>query len=320
MKKIMALLLGAVILLGIFSGCGSAHKHCVCGGGLAGHSCEKIEWTALSQSDFDDVTEESSPVSVYNNVFLLTSGSYYLEEDIVTTEQILVIGDTVDLCLNGKRMAGTYSLRTGNFSRIFAVSGGTLNISDCCASEGTGNIQGSYVGQGGAILIQGRSGGAEGDLGTVNLYSGTVKGGRAQSTNGGTVSITGGTFNVYGGNITGGAANKLGGNVYVGSGQNLNLYGGTLTNGAADAGSCVYASAESNVTVGGTANVAQIWLENGAKLAVAADKAPAAGFSAGIGMEVPGVFAENISTDLSAFFTGGTVTYDPSGRTLSLEG
>lgn len=315
MKKLLSIILAFALTACLLPGCkGKGHSHCLCGGGLSGHGCESRQWTELKQEHFDDVTADSSPVSLHNNVYRLTAGSYYLSEEIVTREQILIIKDAVNLCLNGFRFAGTYSERTGVYSRIFAVSGGTLNISDC---TGKGNIQGGYADSAAAILVQGSSGGAEGELGTVNLYSGTVKGGRAQKGRGGTVSITGGTMNVYGGEITGGAAQSQGGTIFVAAGQYLNLYGGVIGDGSASYGKCVYAEQGSFVKLSGTAAVGEIYLPANTLITVEATDSP--GFKAAIAMETAGVFAQEVSVDCSASFTGGTVKYDPVSKTLSIE-
>lgn len=316
MKKILALLLCAVLLVGTFTGCSEeGHKHCACGGKLEGHSCKDVTFTALTQKSFENVTAETSPVKLHNeSVFSLKKGNYYLAEDIAVSEQVLIF-EEVNLCLNGKRLAGTHSTRTGNYSRIFAVSGGTLNISDCCAETGQGNIQGSYVAQGGAILVQGSGGAANGDLGTVNLYSGIIKGGRATGSHGGTIAITGGTFRVWAGEITGGAAKQLGGNIYVAPGQTLELLGGSLGDGMANSGTCVYLSAEATAIVGGKAQAVEIYLAEGAKLEISQETPPVDGCSVPVVMQTPGVFAEGVMTDLSAFFPGSV--YNDSARTLS---
>lgn len=320
MKKFLTILLCTVLVLSVFAGCGeeekkaSGHSHCVCGGKLEGHTCANTTFQPLSQATFDGVTAESAPVKLHNDsVYSLEKGSYYLTENIAVAEQILIF-DEVDLCLNGMRLAATHSPRTGVFSRIFAISGGSLNICDCCSETGQGNIQGSYVNQGGAILIQGRSGGAEGDLGTVNLYSGIIRGGRAQSTNGGTVSVIGGTFRVYGGEVTGGAANRFGGNVYVAPEQTLELLGGSLTDGLADYGSCIYAEPGSHVILGGSVTTQQLYLPAGATVRFSEEVPVTDGFSVPVTMELPGVFAEEVTADLSPFFPG--VTYDPDAKTL----
>lgn len=321
MKKYLSLLLCMVLILSVFAGCGeeekkdAGHTHCICGGKLEGHACTKTTFQPLSQATFDNVTAESTPVGLHNDtVYRLDKGSYYLTENIAVAEQILIF-DEVDICLNGMRLAATHSPRTGVFSRIFAISGGNLDICDCCSETGQGNIQGSYVNQGGAILIQGRSGGAEGDLGTVTLYSGIIKGGRAQSGNGGTVSVIGGTFRMYGGEVTGGAAKQNGGNVYVGAQQTVELLGGNLTDGLANYGSCIYAEPDANVILGGSLTTQQLYLPQGATIRFSEDVPVTEGFSVPVTMELPGVFAQEVNTDLSAFFPGAT--YDPNAKTLA---
>lgn len=312
MKKLISFLAVLALTACLLPACKGSHKHCLCGGSLAGHSCSNVGYTELKQENFENVTADTYPVSLHNNVYRLAAGSYYLSGDIVTREQVLVLKDKVDLCLNGHRFAGTYSERTGVYSRIFAVSGGTLNVSDC---TGGGNIQGGYVASGAAILVQGSGGSDKGSLGVLNLYSGIIKGGRAQAGHGGTVSITGGTVNVYGGEITGGAASADGGTIHVAAGQSLNIYGGVIGRGSARLGDCIYADYSSYVKIGGTAKVDEIYLPKNAFISVG----EGSGYSSAIVTEVPGVFARDISSDVSGCFTGGSVTYDPDKKTLSIE-
>ena len=64
---------------------------------------------------------------------------------------------------------------------------------------------------------------------TLNIFGGTIEGGTA--TEGGNISIDAGTCNIYGGVITGGNATNIGGNIY--SAGTLNIYGGEISDGVA---------------------------------------------------------------------------------------
>ena len=97
------------------------------------------------------------------------------------------------------------------------------------------------------------------DMGTVNLYGGTLRGGKGYPYHADTITSTtsdwtacGGNvylygqsetkqaiFNMYGGTVTGGTA-KQGGNVFVYKNAAFNLYGGDILGGTADAGDNLY--------------------------------------------------------------------------------
>ena len=107
------------------------------------------------------------------------------------------------------------------------------------------------------------------DIGTVNMYGGTLRGGKGYpyhaetitadttdwETCGGNVYLYGqsntkqAVFNLYGGTITGGAAAQ-GGNVFAYQNSVLNLYGGDVIGGAADTGKNIYVCDDASLEVG----------------------------------------------------------------------
>jgi len=108
------------------------------------------------------------------------------------------------------------------------------------------------------------------DIGTVNLYGGTLRGGKGYpyhadtissdttdwETCGGNVYLYGqsasaqAVFNMYGGTVTGGTAAR-GGNVFAYKNAQFNLYGGEIQNGTANAGKNLYVSDGATLKVGG---------------------------------------------------------------------
>ncbi len=137
--------------------------------------------------------------SIYENKFTkisgeITSGNYYLAENITATGDITIPEDTtVTLCLNGKTLdMGEYQL----------INKGTLTICDCGDTSGVINRNKAY-----SSAIQ--------NNGTLNISGGTIKNtvefGRGIY-NDGTLNVTGGEIigEIYGlqsegkANITGG--------------------------------------------------------------------------------------------------------------------
>lgn len=115
------------------------HSHCICGAShraIGGHSAANVQtW---------------QPLTITSGI--LSSGSYYLEENVTITGTISISG-TVYLCLNGKTLNGNNAVST-----ILSVgSGAVLNIADC-------------VGGG---IITGVAGGGD-DMGAIYAYGGNV--------------------------------------------------------------------------------------------------------------------------------------------------
>lgn len=265
----------------------SNHKHCLCAdaaGVGTSHTCAQVGWTALSQADFDNATETSSPVVKWmdgteSRYAFSGSGNYYLAENITVKNYICLPEDgSANICLNGKTL-------TGNGCRTIFTKG-TLSITDCDNTEnadGTHTYKGTvtvtnftahapvlYARSGGNVSIYGgnfvgtkltsaaSTGGATVNVGGVlNIYDGKIYGGDASAVkqNGGNMSIAdGGVVNMYGGAITGGkvASTQNGGNLRVNNGT-FNMYGGTISDGwAKEGGNITVASGQTFNMYGGT--------------------------------------------------------------------
>ena len=240
--------------------------HCVCGGNIKNHSCEKLTWEAWG----DDATE----IGV-----LPTAGNYYLVTDM-TVAAAEVNGTTLNLCLNGQ----TLTAKAG--SRVFTIKGGgKVNLTDC---RGSGEVLATTYGSAGAIVNLASSdttqftlyGGTlrgtsvnnviNGGLiysngGPVTIHGGAVRNGVALSTSsktvrGGNIRIDGGgTLTITGGVISGGQNIGLtgdkcrGGNIYMGAGTTLNISGGMIENGvtSGENGGNIYVESESTVYITG---------------------------------------------------------------------
>lgn len=183
------------------------------------HCDGTVEWKA-----WDETTVVDNSIA---------SGHYYLTAPVTVGETNIGIAADQDVVieLNG------HTITASETSRAFYVYG-TLSIQDSSA-EKTGAIVGGTVSgaNGGTIYVTTNA--------TLNLYSGTIRGGSAQRGGNIYVGAGGTTFNMYGGTVTGGIAdNNLGtgsndgrgGNIFA-NGGNVNLEGGTISDGASIQGS-----------------------------------------------------------------------------------
>lgn len=163
------------------------------------HCGREVVWSPWNQANAGYIDEVSS-------------GHYYLTEDVSGYVKTIQAGKEVCIYLNGHTFTGD--------TRAFTVKqGGSLSI------FGEGKVQGTNVVQGGAICVYGDA--------ECNLYGGTLTisedFAQTQKYGGVVYILANGTFNQYGGLITGGTASSRGGNVYaVGD---YNMYGGAITNG-----------------------------------------------------------------------------------------
>ena len=312
--------------------------HCMCVGGdmgLAEHTCEAIgDWKPLTAACF---TEAGT-----SGLKLIESGNYFLTEDLVVSKTVYnQFNHDVNICLNGY----TISCPDNN---VFTVSG-KLSITDCV---GTGKVQGNstanggcirmarggklsiYAGtyansksvaNGGGVLVLSRDRwSATGATTTntenksiANIYGGHLVGGMTTA-NGGNIGVfhTECVLNIYGGIIEGGSADGTGGNLK--SGCTISILGGTIIDGTAPKGSNIYYNS-GTMTIGGKVNIDSITL-SGKKLAIA---------DVGLTVTQPikleasaGVFATNVTTDLSACFEapeGMSIVYNAADKTLELK-
>ena len=212
------------------------HSHCICGVkdcADTNHSGNKVfnTWG-------EDVSEQTS---------LPASGSYHLVGDI-NLSGVQEITGNMNLCLHGH----TITAKSG--ARHFTVkNGATLTITDCGANEGKiGVITGGTSNYGGAINVNAG--------GTLNLYNGSFEKNQVKSADatgqGGTIylqaaksGVPGGTVNVYGGTISGGKAYD-GGAIYAAAGSDVNMYGGTIRgNEVTNYGGGIYSTGGNTIDV-----------------------------------------------------------------------
>lgn len=180
------------------------------------HCDEPVEWIAWDENTLNDANE-------------IVAGHYYLTGDVTVEGANIAVKANNDVVID---LMG-FDIKAPADTRAFYVYG-TLSIQDSSA-EKTGEVIGGTVSgaNGGTIYVTTNA--------TLNLYSGTVRGGSAQRGGNIFVGVSGTTFNMYGGTVTGGVAdqslttgtsttNARGGNIFA-NGGDVNLEGGTISDG-----------------------------------------------------------------------------------------
>ncbi|MDY3304621.1 MAG: InlB B-repeat-containing protein [Clostridia bacterium] len=175
--------------------------HCVCGTSDCTSHTESIVHVADNSLNLvPDIADGST----------LTSGSYYLSDDLILTdEKKLNVSGNANICLNGHNLE----------ANIIPGSGAVLNICDC---SGGGTITNS-----GGHVIAFRNNGA-----TVNIYSGTLKTDYEANTIIDFEGYTGNTLNLYGGTVEyeyNDVCTAIGSRTLT-----VNLYGGKVTSTSAN--------------------------------------------------------------------------------------
>ena len=174
--------------------------------------------------------------AVSHEGYVLTTGNYYLDDNLTLSGAAILIDGDVKLCLNGH----TIDRANGNAPSDYVIwvlgeNKAHLTLTDCI---GGGTIKGG--GNGGVDIF---------GFCTLDMFGGTITG----NTNRGVGVGQFGTFNLYGGKITGNSAG-YGGGVY--NGGTVNMYGGEISdNTASNKGGGVYMEASVGNYQGGILNV-----------------------------------------------------------------
>ncbi len=182
--------------------------------------------------------------------------------------------------------------------------GGNINVSDATfrmyggkVSDGTSAVS-KYAGN---IAV---SNGA----GLFELYGGVIENGTAGS-HGGNIGIGNGSFVMYGGTLKGGSAGTNGGAISVYNSGTATILGGTVEAGTAvNSGNCIYSNA-SGVTVGNTAQVADVFLASGAKLNLSTSSALTGSALIGVSRADTDTAIADTDTDVSDAFQSTDTTF-----------
>ena len=190
--------------------------------------------------------------------YALTTGTYYLGNNIEITQYPIMITGNVTLCLNGKQITCGSSAPECVIG-VYANAASELTLTDC---GNTGRIAGGKnygvkVYKGYTLNMYGgtitggvdMSGNTEGSTTKFNMSGGTITGdgvgvkltqyceftmsGGTISNNKGGVLTGGGTFTMTGGEISGNTATSNGGGVNIGNGGKFTMSGGEITGNTA---------------------------------------------------------------------------------------
>ena len=240
------------------------------GAGLGDHSCETVTWTAWGDDEAEKTALPTATGNYYLVCDLVSINTTPTAAD-GTTINICLNGHNITMkskrfysvkgilgitdCKAEADWGTITSSYTGTYGGLFY----TYEANDeLYLYAGNLDIDGTFV-YGGMIYNT---------SGIVEIYKANLDGctvARKAVTNqgtrdgqGGTICSAGGTVNVYGGTIFGGKTQNLGGNIYIGSGK-LNISGGTISGGIADPGL-------GTLTDGSTAAGANVWVKKGATM------------------------------------------------------
>ncbi len=192
-----------------------------------------------------------------------------MEDNINIESDQLVFNKNFSLDLNGRTLTANYNIRV--------VSPWTLQIKDN-STTGSGIIKGRYQGGDGcALYIESGS--------TLEIISGTIKGDRSTTHNGGVI-YNAGTLEMYGGTITGGNASN-GGGIYNNGSLVMSGSPKIYNNTANGSSNNVYLTSGKTITVDGS-------FTSNANIGVT--------LADGIGAFTSGYSANNSSTDPSTVF------------------
>jgi len=203
---------------------------------------------------------------------------YYLDKDYTHTgnKQLNVKGNSMTLCLDlngkswysyGRAFYANYNTKNEDWS--------TINIQDSVGGAVVTARAEAWLKADGTVTGTNNTGGANiwvAEKCTVNIYGGTFKLDAIESQqglrvdNGGIASVcAGGTLNVYGGTLQGGKIKGTGAAVYLYDNGKLNVYGGSIRSGNSlnNTGSCVglRSGSKNIVTLSGDASIDDIYLQ-----------------------------------------------------------
>lgn len=254
-------------------------KYCECGGAAEGkgrHTCEAVQWTAWTEDGA--LPTDAGNYKLMNDVTLSApytpAGEVHLDLNGHTVQKssprvIVVNGNDLTVTDTSPEQTGTIKLNrtavyaTGNNGGIlwvqsgsFTLYGGTLDGSLVKTTHDRGGAAVNVSPGHSFIMYDGKviggeatsAGGAVSTLGVMELYGGTVTGGKAA--NGGNVAVltasgARGLLRIYGGSVEKGTATAAGGNIAVlgaaYSETNIKqaeayIYAGSVTDGTAFSG------------------------------------------------------------------------------------
>lgn len=306
----------------------TTHKHCVCvnaGTVPENHTCtadqiyEPITASTTITQDgayYLDFAAKAAAITVADGVhakLCLNGATIYAMNTITLGE-----GSTLDICDCSQGMTGVITRSGGATRSPVSLDGNqTINLysGSITGTNGTKSLQSVVMNHAGAsfhmyggTIRDGKSASYGGNLaivkGVFTMYAGTITGGEA-TTHGGNITASGGSFIMKGGLVTGGTATTYGGNIsFVTANSSGVLTGGSITGGTAlSYANCVYVN-NNNVTIGGSAVIAELMFGGGKTAKVSTEVPFVQGASVGLALQTaPTNYATVIKnfSDLSWF-------------------
>ena len=147
------------------------HIHPICGASCS-HESQHNAVTFMKVLEMRETDKglklcaNGTVVGTFDGCYDLPAGSYYLSENITLDIPILVLGNEVNLCLNG------YTITMSGNTPVFRISNnsygsvGTLNLTDCSGNK-TGTITHAANATGYGVWLM---------KGNFNMYGGTITG------------------------------------------------------------------------------------------------------------------------------------------------
>lgn len=218
-------------------------------------ACLVLPWNAQAEATVCPYCgrSESEYIELTNDLDrFLVAGHYYMKGDVTRSKQLVLEAEGIS-CLD---LAGHTLLGDGRALQIgedVTKPDVVLNIFDSVGGGkvvGKGSTNSSW--SAGTIYMEPAS--------TINLYSGTLTtyDTSKQTAGKGGVATINGTLNIYGGSVVGGKVGTYGGALWVQSGGTLKVAGGSVVSGTAPTAPCVYAHKDSKVILSGNGNVDNI--------------------------------------------------------------
>ena len=245
----------------------------------------------------------------------ISSGHYYLANDVKTGQNEIPAGEDVVLCLNGHKIEGTAS-------RVYSVRGNSLTIMDCTDTGVITNIKSGSLGTTQGAIFWVRNG-------SLNLFGGSYDASNVSTQGRGVVicAENNTSVNIEDADILGGTTDRIEGKLNTGNGgaiattgnaklilKDVNITSGTANGGFGDA---IYMADTSSLTVSGLVNITdgtkQIYLSKDAYITFADSLTDGSNL---------GVYTENSSGKISTNYIDSVEKYIKSnidGATVKVE-
>ena len=184
-------------------------------------------------------TGESKPAS--GHYYLISDIISDYQTTIAAGTDVVLDLKGYDITVNGSRaflVQGELTIMDSEGDGIVSATGFTGGHGGVASVDGKLTLRGGTLKmiESEAVICNGGTLILGAPTAVLDIYDGVIVGGHAQKGDlsnglGGNIYCYGATINMYGGTITGGRATTYGGNIYCANASKVNLYGGTITGG-----------------------------------------------------------------------------------------